>query len=212
MTGKIRIATRRAPARWILAGAVVALVVSGCTSAAEDQVADDSVSAAAAFVPPSYEKDSLVVNVAITDDGFDPSTVFIPAGRHIRLVVRNHGTGEHHLRVAGLIPAEMSWLLEPEIDAYDIDSLSPGELAALGITGDIDDLEHVLHHLTPSFVPYKEASPSGIKPLSNEVHGYVTPGKLEVMSFFATNPGAFVVEDVLHPEIIGRAVVFEETS
>lgn len=202
----------RAPLRWIAVAALVALLGVACSPAADDGVPDGEDSAVAAFVPPNWEKEGLVLNVSITDEGFEPSTIFIPAGRHIRLVLRDHGTGEHHFRVAGLIPAEMTWLLEPEIDEYDIDSMSPEELAAAGIEGDIDDLEHVLHHLSPSFVPYKEASPSGIRPLSNEVHGYVTPGNLEVMSFFATNPGVFVAQDVLHPEITGRVIVFEETS
>jgi hypothetical protein len=160
-------------------------------------------------VAPDFDAAEVVINVALTDDGFEPSTILIPAGRPIRLILRNHGTGEHHFRVGGLIPTQMSWLLYPEITEYDLDTMDEEGLAAIGAGGEVDNVDHVLHHLTPSFVPFKAESRSGIKPLPNEVHGYVTIGALDVLSFFATNTGIFTSEDVLHPEITGRVIVFE---
>lgn len=163
-------------------------------------------------VQPDFTSDPIVINISLGEEGPDPATIFLPAGRRAKLILRNHGRSEYHYRIAGLIPAEMSWVLFPEIDTYDIDSLTTEDLEALGLTGDIDDMEHVLHHLTPVYVPYREESPAGIKPLATEVHGYVTLGVSDVLDFFPTNTGTFVVEDVLHPDLTGTVVVFDPAA
>lgn len=164
-----------------------------------------------AGVLPNLDAPTVVINITLTDEGFEPSTVFIPAGRHIRMVLRNRGFSEHHFRIPGLVPVSMTWFQPSELDEYDIETMTKEELASYGITDDdMDNLEHVLHHLTPQFLPAKPESPSGITPLFGEVHGYASAGDVEIMSFFASNTGTFVSEDVLFPEITGRVVVFEE--
>lgn len=185
----------------------MSLALAGCSGSVDGGSAAESVT-----VEPDYDSATMVINVSLSDDGFDPETIFLPAGNRVKIVLRNRGNDEYHYRVAGLIPAEMTWVLFPEIDAYDLDSMSPENLESLGLGGDIDDVEHVLHHLVPVYVPYREESPAGIKPLANEVHGYVTLGKTDVLEFFPTNTGSFVVEDVLHPEITGKVVVFNPSE
>jgi hypothetical protein len=191
---------------------VLALVLGACTGGlpSGDTSGPDETQSGQTIVAPDFEAYAVVINVALTDDGFEPSTIFIPAGRHIRIILRNHGSREHHFRIGGLIPTQMSWRLEPDVSEDELESMDEDQLAELGIDGDVDDMDHVLHHLSPSFVPFRAESPKGIKPLPNEVHGYVTLGKLDVMEFFATNTGTFVSEDVLYPEITGRVIVFEE--
>ena len=93
-----------------------------------------------------------------------------------------------------------------------LDSMTPEELAQYGIDiagvrGEAE-LEHVLHHLSPTFSPTKKASPNGIRPLGTEVHGYVIPGFGDVIEFFPLSTGRFKAEDVLNPEITGEVVVF----
>lgn len=194
----------RRSSSWLVALLTLSMALAGCSGSNSDESETES-----AFVDPDFGSDPIVINVSLGEEGYDPETLFLPAGQRVKLILRNRGRSEHHYRVAGLIPAEMTWVLFPEIDAYDLDSMSPEDLEALGLTGDIDDVEHVLHHLTPVYVPYREESPAGIKPLANEVHGYVTVGKTDVLDFFPTNTGTFVVEDVLHPEITGRVIVFD---
>jgi uncharacterized cupredoxin-like copper-binding protein len=188
-----------------------ALIAASCTVGASRSTGTDSALAAGegVAVTPDYEAETTVVNVLLTDTGIEPSTIFLPAGRPIRLVLRNRGTREHHFRVGGIVPAQLAWLVFPDFDAYDVASMSPDELSAAGLDGDIDDLEHTLHHMIPTFVPFKEESPAGIRPIPNEVHGYATLGGADVLSFIALNTGAFVAEDVRFPEFTARVIVFE---
>jgi hypothetical protein len=192
---------------------VLSLAAASCTGTSDTSGPDGANAGQAeqVLVTPNYNEPTVVVNVTLTDEGFEPSTIFIPAGRHIRLVLRNRGSHEHHFRVSGLIPAEMTWLLPAQVDEYDIDSMSEDELAVIGIdlSEDATDMEHLLHHLSPSFVPFKEESRSGIKPLPNEVHGYASRGGFDVMSFFAINTGVFISQDVRYPDLTGRVIVFE---
>jgi hypothetical protein len=186
--------------------AVLLLAVSACTGVAQSS---DGSAAQGVTVPVDPTAQQFVVNIVLRDTGFDPSTVFLPAGRPIRLVLRNGGTGEHHYRIVGLSPISMSWLRVPDVDPSYVDAMTPEELEALGLGGTITDLEHELHHLNPVFVPAKQESRLGIKPLPNEVHGYVERGVTDTMVFYATTTGTYVVEDVAHPEITGRVIVFD---
>ena len=190
---------------------VLALILAACTGGSEsgDAGGPGDAQSDETIVAPDFEANTVVININLTDDGFEPSTIFIPAGRPIRMILRNHGSGEHHFRISGLIPTQMSWRLEADVSEDELDDMTEEQLAALGISGAMDDVEHVLHHLSPSFVPFKAESLHGIKPLPNEVHGYVNNGTLDVMEFFATNTGIFTSEDVLYPEITGRVIVFE---
>ncbi len=188
----------------------MAMVASSCVGTTSSPTPEATDAAQSVIVAPNLDAPTVTVNLTLSDSGFEPSTLSLPAGRNIRLVVRNRGTTEHHFRVKGLLTAGLTWLHPPELDEYDLDSMSLEELAEYGIVGDIDDPEHVLHHLTPQFLPFKEKSPAGITPLFNEVHAYAIPGTFDVLSFFATTTGTFEAEDLLYPEITGRVIVFEE--
>jgi len=135
----------------------------------------------------------LTINVALTDDAMQPSSIFVPLGRRVRLVVRNRGSSEHHYRVVGLVPKDLLWL------AQDL----PGESAASTITD-----EHADHHEEISFVPFRFASMAGVRPTGNEVHAYALPGELDAVSFTATKTGTFSVRCPLHPRIVGTLTVF----
>ena len=153
-------------------------------------------------VVPDYEAPTFFVNVTFTDTGFEPETVHIPAGRQVRLVLRNRGSLEHHYRVVGLAASEVRWLMVPEVDEEE-------QLEMEAESGFVDDADHILHHLEPQFVPFKPASLSGIRPLPGEVHAYAQTGTSDVVLFFPLEVGTFIVEDVRHPEITGRVIVFD---
>jgi len=190
---------------------VFSLALVGCTPT-EGEGGTTDTAGEHTLVQPNRTDPTVTVNVTLTDDGFEPSTIFIPAGRHIRLVVRNRGTTEHHFRVPGLITSDLTWLLPPELDEYDLSDMTPEELAEYGIVGDIDDIEHVLHHLTPHWVPYKEPSNSGVTPLPGELHAYAHHQSFDVLSFFALSTGVYEAEDVLFPELTARVIVFESEA
>lgn len=135
----------------------------------------------------------LTINVELTDDGIEPSSVFVPLGRRVRLVVRNRAAGERHYRVLGLVPQDLVWL------AKDL----RGESAASTITD-----EHADHDEEISFVPFRFASAAGIRPTGTEVHAYARGGEVDVVLFTATKAGTFSVRCPLHPEVIGRLTVF----
>jgi hypothetical protein len=197
---------RTRPTLLLALAAALSLVAVACGSA-------PSVAAPAApesvTVQPDLSYPPYLVNVYLTDTGFEPEILLLPAGRPVTLILRDHGTGEHHYRVEGLIPAQLQWLMIPEITEYDLQNLSPADLAARGI--DLEnpsDVEHQLHHLVPTWVPVRDRSPAGIKPLGTEVHGWVTIGSTDTISFIPLNTGTFVAENVLHPEITGKVIVF----
>ena len=127
------------------------------------------------MVEPDFSLPPLNVTVILTDEGFEPDMIFLPAGRMIRLVLKNRSTAEHHFRIDGLIPVQMRWMKVPEVDEADAATMSPEELAVYGIdiegVTDEAELQHIFHHLQPTFEPTKEASPAGIKPLGTDVHG-----------------------------------------
>ena len=132
------------------------------------------------------------INVDLTDDGFEPPWIFIPAGRGVQLVLRNRGTTEHHFRVLGLVPTDLLWRVEAE-----------GDPVAEGVT----DEEHDLHH-NADFVPFRSTSAAGIRPIGDEVHGYAGRGQSDIVRFVAANTGTFAVQCPLHPEIAGTITVF----
>jgi hypothetical protein len=186
---------------------VAALVTSGCAGfwgQPDPEPADGTVQ----WVEPDLESDDFIVNIVLTDEGPEPKTVFIPAGQHIKMVFRNRGMHEHHYRVVGLVPEDVAWIFVPEIDETELEALTEEELEALGLGGPIDDVEHVLHHILPVFLPFREESLSGIKPLANEVHAYTQRGGVDIITFYATNTGRFQVEDLRYPELTAEVVVF----
>jgi len=165
-------------------------------------------------VEPDFTRDPLNINVTLTDEGIEPEIIFIPAGRAIRLVLTNHGTKEHHFRIKGLIPTQLRWMEIPEIDEYDVESMTPADLVAYGIEEaasitDEAELAHYMHHLVPSFVPSRPESPTGIRPLGTEVHGWVGLGSNDLMEFFALQTGEYIADDVRFPEHTARVIVFD---
>ena len=56
----------------------------------------------------------MTVNIAMSDAGIAPSTVFVPAGHPVQLMLRGRGTREHHYRVVGLVPDDFWWVAPRE--------------------------------------------------------------------------------------------------
>ena len=135
----------------------------------------------------------LILNVEISDDGIQPSAVFIPAGQPVQLVLRGRGRTEHHYRVVGLVPNELLWMAAP----------------ASTMTEDVSDDDHAHHDR--AFDQWRETSPAGISPTGDEVHAYVSPARaVDVVLFSTTQTGTFVVQCDLHPEKVGKLVVFDD--
>jgi len=196
-------------ARSLTVVVILALVTAACTDGSTEST-ETSDPSDPVMVAPNTEQPSLVVSVAVSEAGFEPKTIFLPAGRHVRLTVRNHSDVERHYRIVGLIPAQLGWQVRPVISDDMLDALTPEELEELGISGeDMSNREHALHHLSPTFLSYKPESRSGIRPLPNEVHAYVYKGVADIVTFYPLSVGKFVVEDPLHPEITGKVVVFD---
>lgn len=177
----------------------IALAIAGCgnvVSASNDaaiKVPVHGETAGAQVAAPSTRSDGYrIVNVEITDDGYQPSSVYLPVAQGVLLVVRNRGTTEHHYRIVGLVPQELEWLV-------GLADMQPAAGAP------VDD--HDMHH--PSgFVTFRGPSPHGVQPLGNEVHAYAAAGAADAVLFVPTNTGTFRVQDPLHPEISGKVVVY----
>lgn len=142
-------------------------------------------------IPPAMPGAVVTVNVYVTDTGFEPSTINIPVGRTVQLVLRNVGTTEHHFHVQGLVPGNLLWISRHEA----------GQEA--------DGSDDHSHDHAVGFVPWRDISPHGIKPKGNEVHAYASPavGPMDVVLFTATNTGTFIVTCPLHPEVVGKVIV-----
>ncbi|MBI2911843.1 MAG: hypothetical protein HYY05_06850 [Chloroflexi bacterium] len=141
---------------------------------------------------------SMTINVDVTDAGIQPSSIFIPLGKRVRLVVRNRDSTERHYVVAGLVPRDLLWLSnEP----------TPDEVTLVE-DGAVTEDQHAEHHRSGRFVPFRSRSPWGIKPLGFEVHAYAAGGAIDVVLFTATARGTFSVVDPLHPEASGKVTVF----
>ncbi len=165
--------------------AVLGLSLYGARLAAQHE---HSMHPAPADGAPHY----LTVNVSLSDTGVEPSTVFVPAGQPVQLMLRNRTTNEHHYRVVGLTPDDLAWV-QPG------GSTVPDALAEEGHD----------HHNRQT-VRTRAASPAGIAPTGRDVHGYVTgASKVDVVLFTATQAGTFVVTCDLHPEHAGSLTVFE---
>lgn len=134
----------------------------------------------------------LTLNVDITDDGYEPDSLFIPANRSVQLVIRNRTSSEHHYRIVGLEASELLWLAAPDME----------------IEEGVSEEDHLLHHIA-GFVDWRGTSPGGIKPTLDQVHAYAAGGVNDVVRFTATNIGTFTVDDPLHPEYHATVTVFE---
>ncbi|MBI2185849.1 MAG: sulfite exporter TauE/SafE family protein [Acidobacteria bacterium] len=132
------------------------------------------------------------VNVAVSDTAILPSSVFVPAGRPVQLVLRSRGSLEHHYRVVGLVPDAVSWMA----------ILSEGAPAAVST-------ENHDHH-GRTFVSWRGPSPAGIRPSGREVHAYVSgERRVDAVLFTATETGTYVVQCDLHPQQVAHLTVFD---
>lgn len=139
--------------------------------------------------------DFLTLNVTVSDVDIQPSTLFVPAGRPVQLLLRNRGTTEHHYRVVGMVPDDLAWVME---------GARSGQKGASTQGHD--------HHAR-TLVRTRDASPAGITPTGTEVHAYVSPARIvDVVLFTATRTGTFHVQCDLHPEKVGKLVVFDPTG
>ena len=161
-------------------------------------------------VLPDLDAPEFVVNVYATDTGYEQPIVHVPAGRYIKLVFRDHGVLEHHYRVIGLVPSQLRWVVFPSLSEDDIPSMTDEELRSHGFDPDmpIDDLAHVLHHLSITYSPTRPASRSPIQPLGTEVHAITRRGAQDVVYFYALTTGTYEVVDAAHPEIRGKLIVY----
>jgi hypothetical protein len=196
----------------------IGIVTTAARSSDGDSSGITSASGAAPYtVEPALDQPPLNINVDLYADRIEPEIIFIPAGRPIRLVLTNRTESEHHFRIKGLVPTSLRWMEVPEVDEYDIASMSPEELAAYGFEEaasitDEAELAHFAHHLTPQMVPTKAASPSGIKPLGTEVHGWVMRGTKDLLEFLALQPGEYEADNPRFPEITARVIVFDPSA
>ena len=185
-----------------LAMVSVALLTACSPEAAEPTAAPTTtvaqVTASTTTIAPSnaieadFDPFAITLNVDITENGYEPADLFIPAGRSVQLVIRNRTTTEHHYRVPGLETTDLLWLAEPVTE----------------IEEGVSEEDHLLHHIA-AYVAWRGTSPSGIKPTLEEIHAYSAGGVNDVIRFTATSLGTFTVEDPLHPELSGTITVFE---
>ncbi len=175
--------------------ATLALLLQASALAAQQRSPDSSGVHGHDALDHDVRADLLTLNVAVSDSGIQPSTIFVPAGRPVQLLLRNRGTTEHHYRVVGMVPDDLAWVMEG---------------AGAGRKG-ASTQEHD-HHVR-TLVRARAASPAGITPTGAEVHAYVSPARsIDVVLFTATRTGTFLVQCDLHPEKVGRLVVFDSTG
>jgi cytochrome c-type biogenesis protein len=174
--------------RTSLSAVVLSAFLCGAAAAQHDGIDHGAAHQPAADV----HTHPMTVNVAVSDAGIAPATVFVPAGHPVQLMLRGRGTHEHHYRVVGLVPADFWWVVPRE---------SPGAVPA-------SDDGH--DHHNRQLVKTRATSPAGITPTGHEVHGYVSATRnIDVIVFTATQTGTFEVVCDLHPEHVGRLTVFE---
>ncbi len=181
-----------ATAALLWSGEVSGQGAQGTTRVAQPETGDPSGSP----LPAGDVQHFLTVDVEVTDDGFQPSSLTLPAGERIQLLVRNHGSREHHFHIMGLVPEDMLWLEQGR------DGLAEGS------GDDVDEAEHAAHHAgATQLVPFHTCT-SGICPTENAVHAHAEPGEVDVVWFTATNRGTFEVVDPLDPGRTGSVTVY----
>lgn len=189
-------------ARRLLGLAAAGALLAGCTSAPVATVVPLAPALADAHAGHDAHEAAagmrfLTVNVELSDEGISPAVVAIPAGREIKLVVRNRGATEHHYHVAGLVP-EGLWRVSAGEASATRDSNAP--LAAAE--------EHDEHNHSASLGAY--VSQAGVVPSGHEVHAFAQGGGggMDVIFFTATTPGTYEVRCTLHPDMVAKLMVF----
>jgi uncharacterized cupredoxin-like copper-binding protein len=186
--------------RLLLSLAALGALLAGCAAAPLATVAPVAPAAPAAAAPATGANlRFLTVNVELSDEGISPAVVAIPAGREVKLVVRNRGTTEHHYHVAGLAPQGL-WRVTTEEASATRDSND-----AIATAAAEDD--HAHHGA--SLGAY--VSQAGVIPAADEVHAFAQGGGggMDVLFFTATAPGTYEVHCTLHPDMIAQMMVFE---
>jgi hypothetical protein len=162
------------------------------------------------------------VNIYMTEEGFEPSSITIAAGERVRLVLRNRTLKERHYRVIGMPAASINWMAVP-LDRWEVvdanehlahafhheeEDAEPAEGVFVNPRGGWVDHDHS-HAL--DYIPWRGTSPSGIKPNGREVHGWTFPysssGNLDVMTFIPLVAGTYTAFDPVNPSFIGEIVV-----
>lgn len=177
----------------VLALAACSSPAGGVDAAATDALQEEPSAVVDATDAARADLPALTVSVYLKESGIEPASLFLPRGRRVRLVVRNHDRTEHHYRIVGLVPQDLLWR-DPGAGAEDVDLTD-------------EEAEMASHHET-GFLPYRATSRSGIRPFGDEVHGYARGGEFDVVLFTPTNTGTFTVECPLHPEETGKVIVF----
>ena len=181
-----------------VAAAGVALALAACSGPSGDP--GDSSPAGSADVLRQQSSattnrasaDILTINVILTDDAFQPSTIFMPAGQRVRLVVRNQGQTEHHFHIEGLVPQDMFWAAKDLLSETDLGS-------------DLDSHGHQVGDLVPFHMC---TSRSGLCPTGKTVHAHAMASDLDIILFTPADTGTYRIVCPLHPNISGSAVVF----
>ena len=124
MTKPKRRSSTRCLVEVVVASMAVVLAACGGDSAASGDHGSVDTNATTATTEPApitqdWDRVLITLNVEVTDDGFEPAAILIPAGRGIQLLMRNHGTTERHLRVIGAEPARLLWVARPDTGIED---------------------------------------------------------------------------------------------
>jgi len=141
---------------------------------------------------PDEQAAAVTVHVEVTEDGFKPANVRVPAGPSVQIVLRNRGSDEFHYKVEGLHANQILWLVQ-----------SKDMVREEGVSDD----DHEEHH-RKEFVNFRGTSPGGIKPNLKEVHLYASGKSVDVIHFFALKTGTYQVVDPLHPNLKGTFTVY----
>lgn len=159
-----------------------------------------------------------VVNVSVSDLEISPSTVAVPVGRPVLLVVRNRGLQEHGYHIDGLHPKDMVWFqLAPEglesspasdhAGATQHQATDPAQPDAETLA--VLD-EHAAHHNNWAMVPHRVCDTKTGGPCGHDGHivARVLPGDAAFVMFIPASPGRHAVSDPSNPDLLATLVVF----
>lgn len=185
----------------ILIIGVLALLLSACGGAtATPLVVADEVAAAPTepVVIPRGTGGTLTINVNVTDQGFEPNTIFMAQGQRVKLVVRNHGATEHHFHIIGLDPENMLWAAK----GTEMEGLGSEDV-------DLEDEDDGHNHDHGGLVDFHVCTSAfGVCPTGLSVHAHAAAGDMDIILFTTTNQGNFQITDPLHQNLMGTAIVF----
>lgn len=177
MNEQLRTAARSLAMRLLAIGVVLAV---GCSPDSKSQ-----------GYKPDPDAPAVTINIDVSESGYEPANISVPAGPNIQLILRNRTADEYHYRVVGLNATQILWLA-PKDDMPREDGVS--------------EEDHEAHH-AKDFVDWRGKSPQGVRPSLTEVHAYASGRQVDVVHFYALTPGTYEVSDPLHPTIKGSLTV-----